>query len=259
MSQKTIQIDPTLLSISGRSSKSGTKKREKKKKPKAATLVKPDRMKKQWIQRVKEYQMRKQSEAEASRKEEEKKVEEQSLQDFNDEFSKSLSDMRRDKQQRAHVSPSIATNSVPGVNVLLDLPPDLAPTSPRQPLSSKPVAVSPQPAPSLLTPALLTPAPLTPALLTPALLTPAPAPAPAPSPPIQSFENRFPRPATKPAPPYSTLRNGTRPSEGSPSLRILGCLRERNACRPPKRHSPSSIILVVASKEGKRTSPKHLV
>jgi hypothetical protein len=234
MSQKTIQIDPTLLSISGRSSKSGTKKREKKKKPKAATLVKPDRMKKQWIQRVKEYQMRKQSEAEASRKEEEKKVEEQSLQDFNDEFSKSLSDMRaladarrvekrekrskkrRDRQQRAHVSPSIATNSVPGVNVLLDLPPDLAPTSPRQPLSSKPVAVSTRPAPALLatgplTPAL-TPALLTPALLTPALLTPAPPPAPAPSPPIQSFENRFPRPATKPAPPYSTLRNGTRPT-----------------------------------------------
>ena len=217
MSQKTIQIDPTLLSISGKSSKSGTKKRERKRKPKAATLVKPDRMKKQWIQRVKEYQMRKQSEAEANRKEEEKKADEQSLQDFNDEFSKSLSDMRalaearraekkerrskkrRDRQQRAHVSPSIATNSVPGVNVSLDLPPDLALTSPPQAPSSKPVAVSTRPAPAPLTPAPA-PAPLT------------PAPAPAPAPPIQSFENKFPRPAIKPAPPYSTLRNGTRPT-----------------------------------------------
>ena len=206
MSQKTIQIDPTLLSISGKSSKSGTKKRERKRKPKAATLVKPDRMKKQWIQRVKEYQMRKQSEAEANRKEEEKKAEEQSLQDFNDEFSKSLSDMRalaearraekkerrskkrRDRQQRAHVSPSIATNSVPGVNVSLDLPPDLVPTSPRQAPPSKPAAVSTRPVPAPLTHA------------------------PAPAPPTQSLENKFPRPAIKPAPPYSTLRNGTRPT-----------------------------------------------
>ena len=216
MSQKTIQIDPTLLSLSGKSSKSGTKKRERKKKPKAATLVKPDRMKKQWIQRVKEYQMRKQSEAVANRKEDEKRAEEQSLQDFNDEFSKSLSDMRalaearraekkerrskkrRDRQQRAHVSPSIAKNSVPGVNVSLDLPPDLVPTSPRQAPSSTPAAVSTRPAPAPLTPAPLTPAPLT--------------PAPAPAPPIQSFENKFPRPSIKPAPPYSTLRNGSRPT-----------------------------------------------
>jgi hypothetical protein len=210
MSQKTIQIDPTLLSLSGKSSKSGTKKRERKKKPKAATLVKPDRMKKQWIQRVKEYQMRKQSEAEANRKDEEKKAEVQSLQDFNDEFTKSLTDMRaladarrtekmerrskkrRDRQQRAHVSPSIATNSVPGVNVSLDLPPDLAPTSPRQPTSSSP-SFFPAPSKPDATP------------------TP-PSPSPVPDLPAQSFENKFPRPSIKPAPPYSTLRNGSRPT-----------------------------------------------
>ena len=67
MSQKTIQIDPKYLAASSagtsqRSTAGGTRRKGRKEKPKAATLVKPDKMKKQWIAKVKEFQKKRQDE-----------------------------------------------------------------------------------------------------------------------------------------------------------------------------------------------------
>ena len=86
MSTKTIQVNKDYLSLSGKTRRSGSKsKREKKERPK--TLVKPNKVRKEFIKKIQAFQER--------RKKENAKVQEEDIekgaQEFDDEFNKSLS------------------------------------------------------------------------------------------------------------------------------------------------------------------------
>jgi hypothetical protein len=86
MSTKTIQVNRDYLSISGKTRRSGGKsKREKKERPK--TLVKPNKVRKEFIKKIQAFQER--------RKKENEKINdndiEKGAQEFDDEFNKSLS------------------------------------------------------------------------------------------------------------------------------------------------------------------------
>jgi hypothetical protein len=86
MTTKTIQINKDLFSLSGRTRKSGSSKREKKQKPK--TLVKPNKVRKEFIKKIQAFQDRKKNE----RKDESSKTDmDDAVRAFDDEFSRSLS------------------------------------------------------------------------------------------------------------------------------------------------------------------------
>jgi hypothetical protein len=240
MSQKTIQIDPRYLAASSvgtsqRSAATGTRKRGRKEKPKAATLVKPDKMKKQWIAKVKEFQKKRQDEEAKSQKEDESRAD---IQEFNDEFSKTMTFFeslatkrqkakqdRRSRKNKTAPSPVAASLEVNNTPVSLDLPPEFVVDSPvaaapikveppARPVSTRPVAqavtapapiapVSPAPVPSALVrsaPALARSAPA------PVTSAPVPvAPKPVTSPPIVSVgtvakENKSPVSVRFPSP-----------------------------------------------------------
>ena len=247
MSQKTIQIDPRYLAASSagtsqRSAASGTRKRGRKEKPKAATLVKPDKMKKQWIAKVKEFQKKRQDEEAKSQKEDESRAD---IQEFNDEFSKTMTFFeslatkrqkakqdRRSRKNKTATSPVTASLEVNNTPVSLDLPPEFVVDSPvaAEPINVAPPArpVSTRPATQAVTaPAPI--APVAPVLSGPVPVAPAPvapvpvAPKPVASPPMVSIGTvaketkspvsvRYPTPALGAQPPYSTLRNGSRPT-----------------------------------------------
>lgn len=242
MSQKTIQIDPRYLAASssgsgtGRQISTGTRRRGRKEKPKAATLVKPDKMKKQWIAKVKEFQKRRQDEESKAEKAEEAKTD---IQEFNDEFSKTMTffeglsskrqkakEQRRSRKKKADapsVSISGSVGSAPSnMPVSLDLPPEfniqtppaVCPTPTSKPASSegseppaRPVSVA-RPVSDAKPVSTI---PRTTVRVSPPEKPAAPeAVATTASPPATS--NKFPVPALGAQPPYSTLRNGSRPT-----------------------------------------------
>lgn len=160
MSQKTIQIDPKYLAASsssgvggGRTVNTGTRRRGRKEKPKAATLVKPDKMKKQWIAKVKEFQKKRQDEEAKAEKTEDAKTD---VSEFNDEFSKTMtffeslaSKRQKAKQDRRSRKKRTDSGSRASVEVVSS-PPTSTPVSLDLPaVFSAPIAMSPSVQPAI--------------------------------------------------------------------------------------------------------------
>jgi predicted HTH domain antitoxin len=128
MSTKTIQVNRDYLSISGKTRRSGSKsKREKKERPK--TLVKPNKVRKEFIKKIQAFQER--------RKTENAKVNDDDIekcaQEFDDEFNKSLSflqDLSAKTTQRKNNKNRTRRNkrnrgTDTNVNVSLEIPENL--------------------------------------------------------------------------------------------------------------------------------------
>lgn len=144
MSTKTIQVNRDYLSLSGKTRRSGGKsKREKKEKPK--TLVKPNKVRKEFIKKIQAFQEK--------RKKENAKVQDEDIekgaQEFDDEFNKSLSFLQdlsakttqrkknKNRTRRKKRNKETETN----VNVSLEMPENLGVSPPDVPIINTPISV----------------------------------------------------------------------------------------------------------------------
>lgn len=186
MSGKTIQINPEYLAMAnGKSKKQKTQKRPKKQKPAAPKL--PNKMRKELLGRIKDFQKNKEQELA------EVHVQDAEEEDFENEFNRSLSflqDLSTRKNRKGKKSNKQGTLRREDARVSVDAPRDMfeiatAPLEEHKPL---PEVSLPPPAPEVLETTEN---------------TPPHSPSPRPIPPPSSFGEQ---------PPYGSLKNGTRPT-----------------------------------------------
>ncbi len=144
MSTKTIQVNRDYLSLSGKTRRSkGNSKKEKKERPK--TLVKPNKVRKEFIKKIQAFQER--------RKKENAKVQDEDIEkgaeEFDDEFNKSLNflhdlsskTVQRKKNKNRTRRKKRERDTETNVNVSLEIPENLGIKSPVVPIINTPVSV----------------------------------------------------------------------------------------------------------------------
>jgi hypothetical protein len=101
MSNKTIQLNPVFLNTSGSKTNSNTNKNKtiKKEKPLATTLVKPNKVKKELLAKIKDFQVK--AEENGIERKEIKTDKEEFDEVFNDEFNKSLNFLQELSKQKS--------------------------------------------------------------------------------------------------------------------------------------------------------------
>lgn len=141
MTTKTIQINKDLFSLSGRTRKSGSSKREKKQKPK--TLVKPNKVRKEFIKKIQAFQDRKKNE---QKDESSKSDMDDAVRAFDDEFSKSLSFLQdlsvtnnKKKERRSKTRKKRRELKKDEVEIEIEMPPSMEKAQPSaQPSAQQP-------------------------------------------------------------------------------------------------------------------------
>jgi hypothetical protein len=154
MQQKTIKLNPEFLSVSGNSMKKKDKTRkvrEKKIKPKP--IIKPNKLRKQLLARIKDYQ--KNNEEKEEKEEKNNKLSKEDN-EFNDEFNRSLNFLttlsqqkktKKNKQNKQNKQQSLKGSN--NINVSTELPKSMIDTPPKDSIqdnvSIKPNIIPPSP------------------------------------------------------------------------------------------------------------------
>jgi len=211
---KTIQFNPVFFSGSGKV-KSPTNKREKKEKPQVS--LKPNKMKKQLLAKIKDFQNNTEKE---TIKNDKKKEEEEFDQGFADEFNKSLnflSELSKQRKQKPNRNETLKKGKVEHavhLQISTELPEELKVTAPPIKITTLPkVTPTKRKAPTYVQQAPIQQAPIH---IQQAPIQQAPiqqAPIHIQQAPIQQAPIQvMPIMSLKPTPVYSNLKGGTRPT-----------------------------------------------
>jgi hypothetical protein len=228
MSQKTIQFNPSFLSMSGsKSSANKTLKRERKEKP--TITMNPNKVKKQLIDKIKTFKLKeKENDILEKTKEEQEKINVEK--DFNNDFNNSvkfleeLSKKEKEKnnnkinRKKNYTLKSGKIENEIKMQIETELPPEMripfkSSFSVPAPLVPSPLAPAPLvPSPPVIAPPVIAPPVIAPPVIAPIVIAPlAPAmPAPVSAPPaLVSAPQAIAQP---PPPQYSNLKNSTLPT-----------------------------------------------
>ena len=200
---KTIQFNPVFFSGSGKV-KSPTNKREKKEKPEVS--IKPNKMKKQLLAKIKDFQNNTEKE---TLRDEKKKEEEAFDQGFADEFNKSLnflSELSKQRKQKPHRHETLKKGKVEHavhLQISTELPEELK-VEPLKGLAT-PMRISTMPSKQPVVSTTYVPVPIQPQVMQPQVIPMQPQVIPTPA---------FVQPvmALKPTPVYSNLKGGSLPT-----------------------------------------------
>jgi hypothetical protein len=207
---KTIQFNPVFFSGSGKV-KSPTNKREKKEKPEVS--IKPNKMKKQLLAKIKDFQNNTEKE---TLRDEKKKEEEAFDQGFADEFNKSLnflSELSKQRKQKPHRHETLKKGKVEHavhLQISTELPEELK-VEPLKGLAT-PMRISTMPSKQPVVSTTYVPVPIQPQVMQPQVIPMQPQVIPMQPQVIPTPAFVQPVMALKPTPVYSNLKGGSLPT-----------------------------------------------